>query len=122
MSFEFDEDLLVGDMPYMAQVETNQWVDIAFKLKSVRTEQMEKSWNIKKGDTSKVHFVEMMHEGSEDKWHEEEIPFWTVKLFMDFASEYGNKKGDLKCKYMRTEVWNKKDERMDSKGKFSVED
>lgn len=117
MSFEFDEDLLIGDLPVMASSDIGQWLDIAFKLKTTRVAVEEKPWS----DEAKVHYV-VLNIGDDAGWHESEIPFWTAKLWLDFAGEFGDKKGNLKCKYRRVEEWNDKAKRMDNKGEFEIED
>lgn len=98
MTYEWKVKLPTSSLPYLAQVEIDQWIDIGFKLDTTTVIPEPKPWTV--DDDMDTVYTTMFT--SKEGWvDDQEIPFWMVDLWNDFCKEYANDKGELSCRYRR---------------------
>jgi len=108
MSYDFGQvDMGIVELPIMAKTDLGKWVDMEFDLTTMKVLIEERPWN----KEAKVPYCKQWTFDS--GWAFEEIPHWVKALWKDFVEANADNKGQIKCKYMRTEIPNPKE-----KGKF----
>jgi len=115
MTYKLPDDVKMADLPKMGETKIGLYRDLGIKLSTLKKVSEVKPWRI---DAPTYYCVVKWYGEDSADWNEEEIPIWTAKLFMDFASQHADPNGELRCEYMRNEAWNDEKKRMDSVGHF----